>query len=70
MTASAILQLDLIITVDTAVAHLAGALGKQVWTLIPFIPDWRWLMQKGPTCHGIRRCNYFVNRNVVIGKVF
>ena len=46
MTASAILQLDLIITVDTAVAHLAGALGKQVWTLIPFIPDWRWLMER------------------------
>ena len=46
MTASAILQLDLIITADTAVAHLAGALGKQVWTLIPFIPDWRWLMKR------------------------
>ena len=46
MTASAILQLDLIITVDTAVAHLAGALGKRVWTLIPFIPDWRWLMER------------------------
>ena len=46
MTASAILQLDLIITVDTVVAHLAGALGKQVWTLIPFIPDWRWLMER------------------------
>lgn len=41
-TAALISELDLIITVDTAVAHLAGALGRPVWTLIPFVPDWRW----------------------------
>jgi ADP-heptose:LPS heptosyltransferase len=42
-TAALIAQLDLVVTVDTAVAHLAAALGKPVWMLDRFNPDWRWL---------------------------
>jgi tetratricopeptide (TPR) repeat protein len=45
-TAAIIKNLDLIISIDTAVAHLAGALGKPVWTLLPFIPDWRWMLNR------------------------
>ena len=43
-TAAIVSLLDLVISVDTSVAHLAGALGRPVWTLLPFTPDWRWLL--------------------------
>ena len=43
-TAAVLMQLDLVICVDTAVAHLAGALGKPVWILLPYASDWRWLV--------------------------
>lgn len=45
-TAACIANLDLVITIDTSVAHLAGSLGKPVWTLLPFVPDWRWLLER------------------------
>jgi tetratricopeptide (TPR) repeat protein len=45
-TAALVASLDLVIAVDTSVAHLAGALGKPVWILLPFIPDWRWLLER------------------------
>jgi ADP-heptose:LPS heptosyltransferase len=48
-TAALIAHLDLVIAVDTSVAHLAAALGKPVWLLLPFSPDWRWLVGRDDT---------------------
>lgn len=48
-TADVVRQLDLVITVDTSVAHLAGALGKPVWLLLPLASDWRWLTGRADT---------------------
>lgn len=45
-TAAVLMNLDLVITVDTSVAHLAGALGRPVWVLVPYAPDWRWMLRR------------------------
>ena len=62
-TAAAVANLDLIISVDTSVAHLAGALGKPVWTLIPSVPEWRWLRQ-GETTDWYPSMRLFPRQNV------
>ena len=49
VTASIMAELDLVITVDTAAAHLAGALGRPTWLLLPYAPDWRWMLGRNDT---------------------
>lgn len=45
-TAAIMKNLDLVISSDTAVPHLAGALGVSVWTVLPHVPNWRWLLDR------------------------
>jgi tetratricopeptide (TPR) repeat protein len=73
-TAAAIRALDLVITVDTAVAHLAGALGHPVWTLLPHTPDWRWRLDRSdspwyPSMRLFRQPNWG-NWDAVLEKVW
>jgi ADP-heptose:LPS heptosyltransferase len=48
-TAAVMAGLDLVVSVDTAVAHLAGSLDRPVWILVPFVPDWRWMLGRSDT---------------------
>ncbi len=48
-TAAVMKSLDLVITVDTSIAHLAGALGVAAWVILPHIADWRWLQNRQDT---------------------
>jgi ADP-heptose:LPS heptosyltransferase len=43
-TAALMANLDVIITVDTSATHLAASMGKPTWVLLPFVPDWRWML--------------------------
>lgn len=45
-TAAIIANLDLVITIDTSIAHLAGAMGKPTWVLLPWMPNWRWQLDR------------------------
>lgn len=45
-TAAFLDLMDLVVTVDTSIAHLAGAMGKPVWIMLPFNPDWRWMLNR------------------------
>lgn len=48
-TAALVETLDLVISVDTSLAHLSGAMGKQTWILLPWFPDWRWMLDRRDT---------------------
>jgi hypothetical protein len=72
-TAAIISLLDLVISVDTSVVHLAGALGKPVWVLLPRAPDWRWMLDRDdspwyPTARLFRQTRWRDWSNV-IGRV-
>jgi ADP-heptose:LPS heptosyltransferase len=72
-TAAVLSHADLVITVDTAVAHLAGALGRPVWLLVQYSPDFRWLLDREdspwyPTLR-IFRQNQLRDWSGVVGRV-
>jgi ADP-heptose:LPS heptosyltransferase len=44
--AAQVAAMDLVVTIDNSTAHMAAALGVQTWTMLPFAPDWRWLLER------------------------
>ena len=47
--AALVALMDMVLSIDTSMAHLAGALGKPVWIMLPFSADWRWLLDRADT---------------------
>ena len=47
--AAQISALDLVISISNTTVHMSGALGKKVWTLLPYVPDWRWMLKREDT---------------------
>ena len=68
-TAAVLAQCDLVISVDTSVAHLAGALGRPLWVLLPFSSDWRWT-RTASAAPGTRRRGCFASRSRTTGTAW
>lgn len=72
-TAALMMTLDLVITCDTSIAHLAGALGRPVWVLLKHVPDWRWLLERedSPWYPSMRlfRCNQGENWEALVTRI-
>ena len=66
-TAGLVANMDLVISVDTAVAHLAGGMGKRVWVMLSVMADWRWGWRGPRRRRGIRRCGCFGSGGGVSG---
>ena len=62
-TAAIIVNCDLIVTCDTSIAHLSGALGKKTWILLKKIPDWRWMLKRSDT-PWYKNTKLFRNKNI------